>query len=141
MPRRENSIYTGQTMPRTPESEREVWNNSPRAKKHPKYVHGKVGMAMMLHKIAYVEMRWWQADYDVFRRLVNPVLCARTVCGNYWRLEAGKAVTCEAPKPDAVLCGMCHGTGRVWPRGEKNPSVTKRQAKDRLGCIAEGTQV
>jgi hypothetical protein len=138
MPRRESSIYAGQTIPRTRENEQNVWRNSPRAKRHPKYVHGKMGMAMMLHKVAYVEMRWWESDYSVFRRLVNPILCARTICGAYWRLEAGKAGTCSIPKPDAVLCGVCVGEGRRWPRGENNPAVTKRQAKDRLGCVVEG---
>lgn len=136
--RRENSIYTGETIPRTRENERMVWSESPRVKKHPKYVHGKIGLAMMLHKIAYVEMRWYDCDYHVFKRLVHPILCAKTVCGTFWTLQAGKSGTCEMPAPDAVLCGMCHGTGRVWARGQ-TPTVTKRQAKDRLGCVAGGT--
>lgn len=139
MPHRENSIYTGVTIPRT-----SLWTTPPapiRAKSHPKYVHGKVGMAMLLHKIDHVNLRWWDYGFHEFLRLKHPIIMARTVCGASWRLEAGKAGTCQLPSPDAILCGMCHGTGRIWKRGDKNPPITKRQAKDRLGCIAEGTQI
>lgn len=141
MPRREHSIYTGESLLRTRENERLCWEDAPLAKKHPKYVHGKVGMAMLLHKIAFVRMRWYDYDYNFIHRLKHPILTAHTICGTMWRLEAGKSGTCELPTPDAVICGICSGTGRIWPRGQKNPVVTKRQAKDRLGCVAKGTQV
>lgn len=136
MPRRELAAYEGANLPRP-----NVWSMCPppvRAKKHPAYVHGKVGMAMLLHKIAYVELRWYDYGWHEFIRLKHPSISATTVCGTHFRLQAGRSGTCELPSPDAVICGMCTGTGRIWPRGEKNPKVTKRQAKDRLGCVVQG---
>jgi len=112
-----------------------------RSHKHPKYVHGKVGMAMLLHKIEFVELRWYKLAWDKAIRLANPKMIAKTVCGTFFFLEGGRGGVCEAPKEGAVLCGMCEGTGRIWPRGKKDPVVTKRQAKDRLGCVVEGTEV
>lgn len=135
MARYEKSAYEGANLPRP-----NVWTKPPeptRAKKHPKYVHGRIGMAMLLHKIDYVEIRWYDYGWHEFIRLKHPSLVARSVCGNYYHLRAGRAGTCELPAPDAVLCGMCHGTGRIWSRG-KIPTVTKRQAKDRLGCVVQG---
>jgi hypothetical protein len=140
MPRRENSIYEGERIPRTRESEYLIWRDPPHVKKHPKYVHGKIGMSSLLHKIDYVEMRWYDYDWDYFLRLKNPILTARTVCGMLWRLEVGKGTTCEIPNPDTVLCAACHGEGRNFGRNGKT-KITKRQAKDRGGCIAHGEQI
>lgn len=111
-----------------------------RVKKHPKFVHGKVGSAMLLHKVQYVEARWYAYGMHEFTRLQHPSLAARAVCGARFHLEAGRAGVCELPAPDAVICGMCSGKGRIFGRNGSN-HVTKRQAKDRLGCVAEGTQV
>lgn len=136
MPRREIAAYEGANLPRP-----HPWSEPPpaiRAKKHPKFVHGRVGMAMLLHRIDYVEVRWYDYGYGEFVRLKHPAMSARTACGAWFSLRAGKSGTCELPKPDAVICGMCTGAGRIWPRGEKNPRVTKRQAKDRLGCVVQG---
>ena len=138
MPRREIAAYEGQSVPRP-----DPWTEKPGkvlAKKHPKYVHGKVGMAMLLHKIAYVEMDWYAYGWHEFIRLKHPSMMAHTVCGADFFLEAGKAGTCEIPKPESVHCGMCSGEGRIFGRNGSN-KVTKRQAKDRLGCIVEGTQI
>lgn len=137
MPRREHSAYEAYDRD---EIESDRSRMTTRAKSHPKYVHGKVGAAMLLHRIAYVSMRWYDLAWNQAIRLKHPKMMAYTVCGTQFFLEAGRSGVCESPKPDAVLCGMCTGTGRIWPRGEKNPKVTKRQAKDRLGCIVTGTE-
>ncbi len=137
MPRREVAAYEGANIPRVG-----PWDSPPPpqiAKRHPKWVHGKIGSAMLLHKIDRVELRWYDYGFHEFIRLKHPSMIARTVCGTSFFLEAGRAGTCELPKPDAIICGMCSGVGRIWPRGKKDPAVTKRQAKDRLGCAAEGT--
>lgn len=140
MPRRENSIYDGDPLPRNGETERMMWRNKPRAKKHPKYVHGKIGMSALLHKIAYVDMQWYDYDYNFIYRLKHPILMAHTNCGMFWRLEAGRGNTCEMPAPETVLCAACHGEGRNFGKQGKT-KVSKRQAKDSLGCIAEGTEI
>lgn len=135
MARYEKAAYEGANLPRP-----HAWTQRPEptiAKKYPKYVHGRIGMAMLLHKIDFVALQWYDYGWHEFIRLKHPSIVARSVCGNYYHLIAGRAGTCELPAPDAVLCGMCHGTGRIWPRG-KTPTITKRQAKDRLGCVVQG---
>lgn len=70
-----------------------------RVKKHPKFVHGKVGSAMLLHKVQYVEARWYAYGVHEFIRLQHPSLAARAVCGAWFHLEAGRAGVCELPAP------------------------------------------
>jgi hypothetical protein len=113
-----------------------------KAKTFPKYVHGRIGMAMLLHKIDHVDLWWYETDNTGSNlvRLQSPRMIAHTVCGNSWSIDGTRAKTCQLPNPETVLCGRCEGTGTIWGRG-KTPKVTKRQAKDRLGCIVEGTQI
>lgn len=111
-----------------------------RAKTCPKFVHGKMGHAMLLHKVSHVDLHWYDLAWDKAIRLAHPKMIAHTVCGASFFLEAGRSGVCEMPKPDAVLCGMCTGEGRIFGRNGNN-KVTKRQAKDRLGCIAEGAEI
>lgn len=109
-----------------------------RAKKHPKYVHGKMGMAALLHKISYVNLHWYTTDSTGHNlvRLIQPRMIAHTVCGNSWHI-ATSSNTCDLPKPETILCGRCHGQGVIWKRGEK-AAITMREARLRLGCIARG---
>jgi hypothetical protein len=133
--RKQVAIYEECSVPRP-----DVWTRIPeptRAKKFPRYVHGKVGMAMLLHKIEYVNLKWYGYGRHEFVRLKSPSLIAHTVCGAIFHLAPGRAGVCELPAPDAVLCGRCHGTGTIWGHG-KTPTVTKRYAKDHLGCVVQG---
>src|SRR5882762_5350715 len=98
---REIAAYEDAGLPRI-----NPWSQPPeptRVKKHPKYVHGKVGMAMLLHKIDYVEARWYDYGFHEFIRLKHPSIAARTICGSWFHLQSGRAGTCELPAPDAVL--------------------------------------
>lgn len=106
------------------------------AKKFPKYVYSANKMGLLIHKIVNVELHWWE-PCDGGKRLVRrrkPSMIAHTVCGQSKFLKPGKAHTCEIPRPDAVLCGRCHGEaptfGRIVP-----PKVSKQYARNHLGCI------
>ncbi len=135
--RQQIAVYDGIKIPRTNEADRRLLFSVGRVKKHPKYVHGKIGMAVLLHKIDHVEARWWDYDYNYLLRLQSPILTAHTICGMSWRISSDKSRICEIPKPDAVLCGRCHGQPRNFPRGE-TPKIPRALAKIRLGCISEG---
>jgi hypothetical protein len=136
--REQVAIYDGVEIPRTRENEERYWRGGIKAKKHPKYVYGRVGLASLIHKVAYVNMQWYESSYTVFYRLKSPILTAHTVCGNMWRIgTAGRGNVCEVPRPDSILCAMCHGEGRNFGKHGKN-TVTKRQAKDHLGCVVQG---
>jgi hypothetical protein len=108
------------------------------AKTFPKYVYSANKMGFLMHKIAKVELHWWEAC-DGGERLVRrdkPRMIAHTVCGDSRFLEPGRAHTCCLPKPDAVLCGRCHGRPATF-RGRKENEVSKQFAKDHLGCFIE----
>jgi hypothetical protein len=111
----------------------DVWG---RAKKFPKYVYSVTGNGCLVHKIAGVRIKWWEVDKggDRLIRSDTPVMLAETVCGTSRFLDRAK--TCAVPRPDAILCGRCHGEPATFGR-KSNPSITRRQAHDRLGCIAE----
>lgn len=106
------------------------------AKKHPPYVHGKIGMAQLLHRISYVELHWYESCYDHMRRLRSPRIIANTVCGTSFRIGT-KAQTCELPAPQTVLCGRCHGEKPNWGRHGSH-IVSRRDARLKLGCIVKG---
>lgn len=134
--RRENvAAYTEIRAPRwgKEESERTL------AKRIPSYIHGTSRNCSLLHKVIRVEMRWWECgpggEYLV--RLQSPRLFAHCACGMYFRMDNTSSKVCESPKPDAVLCGMCHGQGRNFPHGKEH-KIPQRLAKVRLGCVASG---
>lgn len=109
-----------------------------RAKRHPKYVYG-TAFGSLLHKVAYIQMRWWSPDYGRLVRRKAPRLLISTICGQTFFVGAMKngkprSTMCELPKPDAVLCGRCHGEGPTFGKNS-NAGVTKREAKARLGCV------
>ena len=107
-------------------------------KKFPKYVYSSNGNGLLIHKVLRVEARWYDVVPAGLLRRHTPHLTAISVCGQYFYINHGKGygVACEMPKPDAVLCGRCHGTGPVF---RKNPvDIEKRRdAHRKLGCIAE----
>lgn len=117
-----------------------------KAKRHPAYCYSNQN-GQLLHKVAELELHWWEVTPGggSLRRLTRPVGIIRTVCNQsffYTKDRKGKekSTLCELPKPDAVLCGRCHGTGPVFGKRGETLSVTKHEAKSRLGCIAEVTE-
>jgi hypothetical protein len=110
-----------------------------KAKKHLPYVHSVAGNAMLIHKVACVEIRWYEGHYCYMKRMEQPYLIAITVCGVSRRLNSrrGKAGAgakmCEIPDPNAVLCGLCHGELPTFSKKRKT-RIKKRWAKDHLGC-------
>ncbi len=112
------------------------------AKKFPKYVYSQAASnGCLIHKIASVELRWWEAEFDHMVRRDKPKMIAHTVCGVSkfltYGLRRGIALTCAVPKPDAVLCGRCHGESPNFPRKSPESWIKRRAAKLKLGCIAE----
>ena len=112
-------------------------------KDFPKYVYGTAGNALLIHKVSSVEAYWYEPDYGRMLRLETPKLIARSVCQQSFFIhlprsrQKFKAVMCEVPKPDAVLCGACHGQPRPFGRHGK-PPCSKEMAKIRLGCLTRG---
>jgi hypothetical protein len=109
------------------------------AKRFPPYVYGTRGNACLIHKVLRVELHWWRCrDTNSLVRCNPPWMFAYTVCGQRFRIDDSKwGATCAIPKPDAVLCGRCHGEGPVFGKHSKQ-LITKREAKQKLGCIANG---
>ncbi len=110
------------------------------AKRTPKYIYGASGNSCLIHKVREVRLRWWTCgpNGSYLVRLQNPRMLAECMCGMSFRIEPGASVACELPKPDAVLCGRCHGEGTNFPQGREH-KVPKRLARVRLGCIAKGS--
>ena len=110
------------------------------AKKHVPYVFSTSTGAALIHKINYVRLRWWTCGpggkYLV--RLATPRMGAVANCGAFFFLNSARAKMCITPRPDAVLCAMCHGKGRNFPRGGQH-EVPRELAKIRKGCIMEAT--
>lgn len=112
-----------------------------RAKRHAKYVYSNLN-GLLLHKIAHVQLRWYDAGGDHLIRRETPHASITTICGQTFfggkTRRGGKvrATMCELPKPDAVLCGRCHGEGPVFGK-DSTPGVTKQEAKTRLGCVVQ----
>ncbi|SRR6266851_1526846 len=109
------------------------------AKKFPPYVYSANGMGCLIHKVVHVEIHWWEYSWETLVRRDTPVMIAETICGMHKRLETGRmrSALCAVPKPDAVLCGKCHGAPANFPR--KNPAsrAARYEARRKLGCIAE----
>jgi hypothetical protein len=110
------------------------------AKRFPKYVYSQAkSNGCLIHKIADVELRWWEAHFDYMVRLDTPKVIAHTVCGMAkfitHGLRKGNALTCAVPKPDAVLCGKCHGETCSFPRKDPASKQKRKEAKLKLGCI------
>lgn len=107
-----------------------------KAKKFPKYVYAAGGNGLLMHKIANVDLHWW--DVENSNRLVRryrPCMIAHTICGQIMRLAPGRSHSCQIPDPKAVLCNRCHGKTANFPKNGKH-EIPKREAHDRLACIA-----
>ncbi len=116
-------------------------------KRFPPYVYSLMG-GMLVHKVREVTARWYEAkacrcegrlEYSHLERRTTPRLTVVTVCGQTFYAgaeHAGRSRACEIPKPDAVLCGRCHGTGPVFGRGLAEQSTKRADARRRIGCVA-----
>ena len=110
------------------------------AKKFSPYVYSTGHNGMLIHKVAYVSLRWWKGSCDRMVRLRNPQMVAETVCGMAKFIQTGKrmaASMCAIPKPDAVMCKRCMGEAlSTFPRRDPTSKERARLAKVKLGCIA-----
>jgi len=113
------------------------------AKKYPPYVFGIRGLSCLVHKILRVELHWYRVgghgEYLV--KLKKPVMIATTTCQQSWRLEPTSSRTCHVPKPDALLCGRCHGEAATFGRDggpSKKEGITRQEAHVKLGCVVTG---
>lgn len=129
----DNAVYTGVTVPRGSKEEGE-WVPTRRFKK---YVYSTSSNGCLIHRVREVKLRWWDYSYHYLMRRRSPVICATTNCGINYFISGTKAKFCDIPAPDAVLCAMCHGEGRNFPRG-RDHKVSKELAKIRKGCMEEG---
>ena len=113
--------------------------------KHPKYVYSTSRGAMLIHKVLYVKAYWYEPMYDRLLRLETPKLVAVANCQQAFFIHLPRdrrkfrASFCEVPKPDAVLCGACHGEPRPFGKRGK-PPCSKELAKIRLGCSVRGVK-
>lgn len=113
------------------------------AKKHPPYVFSTAPGAVLIHVVSYVRLRWWTYSPGgaYLLRLASPTMMAVANCGQFFSLEGTRAKTCLAPSAEAVLCGMCAGKGRNFPRDGRPHEVSRELAKIRKSCITKGVQL
>lgn len=112
--------------------------------KHPKYIYSSSMNGMLIHKVSYVEAHWYEvADGgEKLLRLESPKLIGVSVCGQHFfihlprakRNQKFRAAMCEIPKPDAVMCGRCHGEVATFGK-RGNPPCSKEMARIRKGCL------
>lgn len=114
-----------------------------RAKKFPPYVFSVNANAALIHKIAYVELHWWEASSikssgDCLKKRHKPMMIAITVCGVHKFLEVAKTRTCIIPRPDAIRCGRCHGFAAPFGKDgwAKQAGIKRTEAYVKLGCVA-----
>ncbi len=109
------------------------------AKTFPQYVYSLGHNGQLIHKVAYVSLRWWEGCYDKMVRRRNPLIIAETVCGCSRFIQSGgrlRAAFCEIPKPDAVLCKRCLGEAMsTFPRKDPKSKQRQQMAKIKLGCL------
>jgi len=102
-----------------------------------------------------MKLQWWQLgdSGSYWRRRKSPRITYSTKCGmfffgpdpesEYRRDKPSKAVACELPRPNAVLCGRCRGQGPVFAKGTqpKPNGPTRYEARERLGCVVNGVEL
>lgn len=129
---RHTAVYPEITAPRWGKEEREVQIVPARKP----YVYGTNSNNALMHRVKHLRLRWWtygpHGDYLI--RLQSPRVTAVTLCGRYIPIDGTRGKTCELPRADAVLCGMCTGKGTNFPRGKKH-AVPMQEAKVKLGCV------
>jgi len=115
------------------------------AKSFPQYVYSLSHNASLIHRVSYVQVRWWRGSYDKMIRLRKPCIIAETICGMAKFIQTEettfrrrlKASFCAVPKADAVLCEKCEGRAlSTFPRKKSDSKERMKLAKIKLGCIA-----
>jgi hypothetical protein len=113
-------------------------------KRFPPYVYSLLG-GMLIHRVLRVEAQWYEpaSPYgECLERLESPRLTIHAACGQVFYAGTGKRArrsqTCVLPKPGAVPCGRCVGTGPVFGRGLAELTVLRRDARRRIGCVMDG---
>jgi len=99
------------------------------------YVFGIGANNAVIHTIKHIRLRWWttSAGGAYLVRLQSPRMIAETNCGTWRHIDGPRTKTCELPAPNAVMCAMCNGKGRNFPRKQQH-EVPLALAKIRLGC-------
>ena len=99
------------------------------------YVHSTSRHACLIHKVAFVEIRWYEGYNQFMRHRDIPNVIANTVCGCSRFLTNGNksAKMCKIPDPNAVLCGRCFGELPTFSK-RRTVRIKKQWAKDHLGC-------
>ncbi len=112
------------------------------AKKFPLYIFSVRGPAAVVHKIAAVRLKWYRVGDrgECLIRLKQPTMTATLVCGGFRFLVGEATRTCHIPKPDAVLCGRCHGEVASFGKNGAaiKAGITREVAKVKLGCMVKG---
>lgn len=117
-----------------------------RVKRHPKYVYGASVTALLIHEIGYVELHWYDADFDRLIRRDSPKTIIVTRCNQIFFVRNHKgtgSTMCEIPKQDAVLCTRCQGASGVFFKSgavSKDGRITKQEAHKLLGCAVSVEQ-
>lgn len=112
------------------------------AKKYPPFVFSIRGVSCLVHKVARVELHWWRVSKDghALVKLKQPVMFAETHCSTSFRLQGSVSRTCWIPRPDALLCGRCHGDVATF--GKHGPAtkagIQRQEAHVKLGCVIAG---
>jgi hypothetical protein len=107
-----------------------------RAKRFPPFVFSTDANSCLVHKVASIEFHWTDVinqGRDLIR-LDSPRIIIRTKCGQFFRPVKKKAVVCELPSPDALVCGRCERKSSTFRKG-KDSYNARRKAHDKLGCL------
>lgn len=109
-----------------------------RAKKHLPYVYSTDANGCLIHKVRFVELRWYEVETrDSLRRLDNPSISITTKCNQIFFVRnrnRNTPVMCELPKSDAILCGRCEGKAATF-RKDKSSFSERIAAHKKLGCF------
>lgn len=94
------------------------------AKRYPPYVHGRLGVSSLIHRVERVEVYW-----DFFGRFR---LSAHTVCGTRFDV-AQRGALCQTQPPQVPLCGRCQGKPATFSRrGSDSHRVSESRARLRV---------
>jgi len=112
-------------------------------KKFPPYIYSKLG-GMLVHRVLAVEAQWYTPGGGgrYLIRIQNPALTFETACGQRFYAgeglrRSGRSQVCALPRRGAIRCGRCDGTGAIFGRGLKEKTVTRADARRRIGCAVE----
>jgi len=115
-----------------------------KAKKFPPYVYSTNTSASLIHRVRYVELRWYEVfTRDSLKWLNNPNIMVITKCSQQYYLKSRKGKgfqMCEIPDANAVMCGSCSENKPTFKKGVES-SKARKIAHTRLGCVSEVTSI